>query len=104
MARVFTGNMAERRACISLAALLVKVTAMMPAGETCPVCNNQAMRVVSTRVLPDPAPARIKAGPGGAVTAANCSGFNPASKGEVAPEATGEVKPGVALCSIIREF
>ena len=104
MARVFTGSMADRRACISLAALLVKVTAMMPAGDACPVCSSQAMRVVNTRVLPEPAPARISAGPGGAVTAANCSGFSPASKGEWPPGATWGVKPEVALCSIIREF
>ena len=104
MARVFKGNMADKRACISLAALLVKVTAMMPAGEAWPVCNSQAMRVVSTRVLPDPAPARISAGPGGAVTAARCSGFSPASKGEWPPGAAERNKPEVALCSIIREF
>jgi hypothetical protein len=44
---------AARRACISLAALLVKVTARMPCGPTWPVEISQAMRVVSTRVLPN---------------------------------------------------
>ena len=38
------------------------------------------MRVVSTRVLPLPAPASTKAGAGGQVTAANCSGFSPCNK------------------------
>ncbi len=55
------GSIAESRVSISLAALLVKVTARMPLGATCPVEISQAMRVVSTRVLPDPAPARISA-------------------------------------------
>jgi hypothetical protein len=61
MPRTLTGSMADRRAIISLAALLVKVTARMPPGDTWPVCSSQAMRVVSTRVLPEPAPARISA-------------------------------------------
>ena len=61
MPRAFTGSIAVSRVSISLAALLVKVTARMPPGETWPVCSSQAMRVVSTRVLPEPAPARISA-------------------------------------------
>ena len=40
------------------------------------------MRVVNTRVLPEPAPASTSQGPEGAVTAASCSGLRPASKGE----------------------
>jgi len=75
MPRTFTGSIADSRASISLAALLVKVTASTPPGDTWPVCSSQAMRVVSTRVLPEPAPARISAGSGGSVTAASCSGF-----------------------------
>jgi hypothetical protein len=58
------------RVSISFAALLVKVTAMRPMGETWPVWISQAMRVVSTRVLPEPAPASTRAEPG-AVTAAS---------------------------------
>ena len=61
MPRVETGSIAAMRAIISFAALLVNVTARMPAGLTVPVWISQAMRVVSTRVLPDPAPARISA-------------------------------------------
>ena len=72
--------MRRRRVSISLAALLVKVTASTPPGETWPVCSSQAMRVVSTRVLPEPAPARISAGRAGSVTAASCSGFSPRSR------------------------
>ena len=62
MPRTFTGSIADSRVSISLAALLVKVTAITPPGDTWPVCSSQAMRVVSTRVLPEPAPARISAG------------------------------------------
>ncbi len=70
MPRTLTGSIAASRVIISLAALLVKVTARMPPGDTWPVCISQAMRVVSTRVLPEPAPARISALPAGSVTAA----------------------------------
>ncbi len=62
MPRTGSGSMAESRVSISLAALLVKVTAITPPGETMPWLISQAMRVVSTRVLPEPAPARISAG------------------------------------------
>ena len=61
MPRGFTGSIAVSRANISRAALLVKVTASIPAGDTAPLFSSQAMRVVSTRVLPLPAPARISA-------------------------------------------
>ena len=61
MPRVLIGSIAVMRASISFAALLVNVTASNPAGLACPVWISQAMRVVSTRVLPLPAPARISA-------------------------------------------
>ena len=80
MPRTLTGSMLVSRVSISLAALLVKVTASTPPGETWPVDSSQAMRVVSTRVLPEPAPARISAGTAGSVTAASCSGFSPRSR------------------------
>ncbi len=79
MPRVEIGSIAEMRVSISFAALLVKVTARMPAGLTLPVWISQAMRVVSTRVLPEPAPARISADWFGRVTAASCSGLRLAS-------------------------
>jgi len=74
--RVLIGNMADKRVNISFAALFVNVTAMMPAGDTWPVWISQAIRVVSTRVLPEPAPARISALCWGKVTAASCSGLS----------------------------
>ena len=57
------------------AALLVKVTARMPCGEAPSAWITQAMRCVSTRVLPLPAPASTSTGPSGAVTAARCASF-----------------------------
>src|SRR5213595_1187210 len=75
MPRVFTGSIALTRVSISRAALLVKVTARMPPGVTRPLFTSQAMRVVRTRVLPLPAPARISACSSGSVTAASCSGL-----------------------------
>ena len=61
MPRTLIGSIAASRVSISFAALLVKVTASTPCGETWPVWMSQAMRVVSTRVLPLPAPARMRA-------------------------------------------
>ena len=63
------------RSAISLAALLVKVTARIESGATPFSRISQAMRLVMTRVLPDPAPARISSGPSVVSTAARCSGF-----------------------------
>src|SRR5258708_29248088 len=75
MPRGFTAIMALTRVSISRAALLVKVTASTPAGDTLSLLTSQAMRVVRTRVLPLPAPARISACSSGRVTAASCSGL-----------------------------
>src|SRR5215470_16566901 len=83
MPRVCTGVIADRRTSISFAALLVKVTARIASGEACPVASSHAIRVVSTRVLPLPAPARISADWCGSVTAASCSGLRLARSGEV---------------------
>lgn len=78
MPRGFSGSMADSRVCISRAALLVKVTAMILAAMARWLAISQAMRVVSTRVLPLPAPASTSAEPAPSVTARNCSGFKPA--------------------------
>ena len=55
------------RSRISPAALLVKVTARMRSGQT-PRRSSSAMRKVMTRVLPEPAPARMSSGPPGCST------------------------------------
>ncbi len=88
MPRVFTGVSAESRVSISLAALLVNVTARIDSGLAWPVASSQAMRVVSTRVLPLPAPARISADACGSVTAASCSGLRFSRRGEAMEERT----------------
>src|SRR6202012_3378109 len=75
MPRVSIGRSADRRDIISRAALLVKVTARIVAGDASPCWMSHAMRVIRTRVLPLPAPARMSAGSLGSVTAACCSGF-----------------------------
>src|SRR5690606_4596817 len=75
MPRVLTGSIADSRVSISRAALFVKVTASTPCGLTWPVEISHAIRVVSTRVLPLPAPARISACCAGSVTAASCCSF-----------------------------
>ena len=82
MPRVFTGVSAESRISISFAALFVNVTARIDSGPACPVASSHAMRVVSTRVLPLPAPARISADACGSVTAASCSGLRFSRRGE----------------------
>src|SRR5213593_1878614 len=63
------------RSFISRAALLVYVTARMFAGET-PCSMRCARRKVITRVLPVPAPARIKTGPRRVSTAWRCCGLS----------------------------
>src|SRR5256885_353928 len=80
MPRVLIGSIAEMRVSISRAALLVKVTARTPFGPTFPVWISQAIRVVRTRVFPEPAPARISADWSGRVTAASCSGLRFSSR------------------------
>ena len=65
------------RSRISRAALLVKVTDSSSHGRARPVARMCASRVVSTRVLPVPAPASTSTGPSVASTAARCSGLRP---------------------------
>src|SRR5260221_3964723 len=66
---------ASTRARISSAALFVKVTARISCDCAWPSPTRYAMRLVMTRVLPDPAPARIRRGPLRCRTASRCSGF-----------------------------
>src|SRR5687768_8478594 len=63
------------RSFISRAALFVKVTARIREGGT-PSRSSRAIRVVITRVLPDPAPAKTITGPPGWATASCCLGFS----------------------------
>ena len=68
---------APMRSFISRAALLVKVTARIWLGQARRVARIWARRVVSTRVLPVPAPASTSTGPSSASTASRCSAFSP---------------------------
>src|SRR2546430_15703116 len=70
---------ASTRERISRAALLVKVTAQISLARTRRVAITYAMRCVSTRVLPLPAPAKTSSGPSGAWTASRCCAFKPSS-------------------------
>ncbi len=56
---------ASTRSFISAAALLVKVIDMISPGCTPRSASSQAMRWVSTRVLPEPAPATMSSGDAG---------------------------------------
>src|SRR5438045_1666868 len=87
---MLSGVRMESRVLISLAALLVKVTASTDKGLACPVASSQAIRVVRTRVLPLPAPARISAEACGKVTAASCSGLRFSRRGDAMKNTHGE--------------
>ena len=65
---------------ISRAALFVKVTARISDGFALPVATRWAMRQVSTRVLPLPAPAKMSSGPSGASTARRCCSLRPSRR------------------------
>src|SRR5882762_3960517 len=76
---------------ISRAALLVKVTARISPGSARPCWISHAIRCVSTRVLPLPAPAKISNGPSSAATAARCGGFSPSRRSTPRSAAVGEL-------------
>ena len=65
---------ARSRSTISPAAFSVKVTTSTWSGGTASVAIAYAVRRLMTRVLPEPAPARMATGPRVAVTASRCSG------------------------------
>src|SRR6266571_4270293 len=71
---------ASTRDRISRAALLVNVTASSRSGHTRLVAMRWAMRTVSTRVLPLPAPAKIRSGPSPCVTASCWGSLRPARR------------------------
>src|SRR6187401_2505218 len=71
---------APTRDFISSAALLVNVIARISKGLTPWSWIRCAIRCVSTRVLPDPAPAMISSGPSTWVTASRWTGFSPSRR------------------------
>src|SRR5579875_2058720 len=80
MIRARPPTSAATRSFISPAALFVKVIARIWYGVTSRSASRYAMRWVSTRVLPDPAPATMSSGPPWCTTAARCCGLSPASR------------------------
>src|SRR5438270_13728016 len=68
---------AETRSFISPAALLVNVMARIAPGDAARSAISQAIRWVSTRVLPEPAPATMSSGPPWCRTATRCCGLSP---------------------------
>ena len=79
---------AATRAAISPAALLVKVMARISCGATSRAASRYAIRWVSTRVFPEPAPATMRSGLPSCTTAARCSGFSPSRSASIARAAT----------------
>src|SRR5262249_9132014 len=71
---------AVTRSFISPAALLVNVIASTWPGRTSRSASRYATRYVSTRVLPDPAPATMSSGLPWWTTALRCCGFSPSSR------------------------
>src|SRR4051794_633404 len=77
MARARRPTSCSTRSRISCAALLVKVMARIWPGCAAPEATRWAIRCVSTRVLPLPAPARIRSGPPGCRTASRWGSLRP---------------------------
>src|SRR5215472_5520034 len=84
------------RSFISPAALFVNVMARRPNGETRFVAIRYATRWVSTRVLPEPAPATMSSGPSGAVAASRWTGFRPARSASTSGSAAGATGASVS--------
>src|SRR5919206_2387504 len=78
MARAFGPTAASIRSRISPAALFVNVIARISFGSTPHAASRCATRYVSTRVLPEPAPATTSSGPSVVTTASRCAGFRSA--------------------------
>src|SRR4051812_48742279 len=87
---------AATRFFISSAALFVKVMARISNGDTPRSLISHATRDVSTRVLPDPAPATMSSGPPGWVTASRCTGFRLASRSGGGMETLPAYRPVLA--------
>src|SRR5262245_6390042 len=83
---------AARRAASSSAARLLNAIAVTVAGST-PPSSSQAIRATRVVVLPEPAGAMHRTGPGGAVAAARWSGAS-RSRSAAAEPATSAIRAG----------
>src|SRR4051794_39379616 len=110
MMRARPPTSSSTRSRISAAALLVKVIARIEPGCTLRSEINQAIRRVSTRVLPDPAPATTRSGAPSWTTARRCGSLRPASSSSLvgrwrfgadscAGAASG--RPGIGNCMLM---
>ena len=80
IARLARPTRCSTRSRISFAALLVNVIARISPGRAWPVRSRYAIRCVITRVLPDPAPARMSIGPSPCMTASRWGGLRPSRR------------------------
>src|SRR5215207_6373105 len=96
IARARLPTSASTRSRISWAALLVNVIARISPGAACPVPTRWAIRWVRTRVLPEPAPARISSGPSPCSTAWRWGSLRPSSRASVATGALTLARIGAA--------
>ena len=83
MIRARLPTRSSTRSLISAAALLVNVIARIEPGWALRSEISQAIRRVSTRVLPEPAPATTSSGAPACTTAARCGSLSPSSKDSV---------------------
>ena len=83
MIRARRPTRASTRSFISAAALLVKVMARIEPGWALRSVISQAIRRVSTRVLPEPAPATTSSGAPAWTTAARWGSLSPSSSSSV---------------------
>ncbi len=79
MIRARRPTSSSTRSRISAAALLVNVMARIEPGCALRSAISQAIRRVSTRVLPEPAPATTRSGVPACTTAARCGSLSPSS-------------------------
>src|SRR6478735_1477890 len=91
MARARGPTSAATRSRISAAALLVKVMARICPGWAPRSPSSHAMRWVSTRVLPEPAPATMSSGLPSWTTASRCCGLRPSRRRLSEGSGTGRV-------------
>src|SRR4051794_268390 len=78
---------------ISAEALFVNVIARISNGERPSSTISQAMRWVSTRVLPEPAPATTRSGPPRWVTASRWAGLRPETSSSASGRTIGPTLP-----------
>src|SRR6478735_7146897 len=110
MIRARLPTRSSTRSFISAAALLVKVIARIEPGWARRSEISHAIRRVSTRVLPDPAPATTSSGAPSCITAARCGSLSPSrSSSRLGPRRGGgsegatDSRPGSGIDVLISD-